>query len=198
MRGPLPNHAQHARQSFSCLWISSLLPPYRPRTPLSRSYDLGAKSRTSRPEQQFPVGFSTWVSRYLTHGGLGAAGSAAEAWFLRVGTRFRGPFFTVSNALHGETTWARRGPTDVGVSCYITNPEPEHVTSVTHRRRGGDWASGNDRTFTRGLRRRRLSACNEAFHGEFLDLDLVITHPLGPLDLWFGYGSLCFRVGTRF
>ena len=82
------------------------------------------------------MGFSTWVSRYLAHGGLGAAGSAAEAWFLRVGTRFRGPFFTVSNALHGETPRARRGSTDVGVSCYIPNPEPEHVTSVTHHRKG--------------------------------------------------------------
>ena len=51
----------------------------RPRPMLSRSLDLGAKSRTSRPEQRFPVGFSTCVSRYLTYGGLGAAGSAAEA-----------------------------------------------------------------------------------------------------------------------
>ena len=57
----------------------SLLPPYLPRHMLTRSLDLGAKSRTSRPEQRFPVGFSTWVSRYLTYGGLGAAGSAAEA-----------------------------------------------------------------------------------------------------------------------
>ena len=44
--------------------------------------------------------------------------------------------FTVSNALHGETPSARRGSTDVGVSCYITILEPEQVTSVTHCRRG--------------------------------------------------------------